>query len=147
MTVLKPKKSGTQERQEGPQYDHQALTFSAISLLTHSASMLVSGIYSGAFSSCSRWSATHRVHTVCRGDKSRRTIRISVEVLVDRIWWNINHVPSLPLELLDLVLRLPVIGIGNLDITVLMEIVAVSLEYIEAPRRGVCVTRNGCQEE
>ena len=51
---VETKERGAQERQEGPQYDHQALTFSAISLLTQSASMLVSGTYSGAFSSCSR---------------------------------------------------------------------------------------------
>src|ERR1051325_210405 len=49
------------------------------------------------------------VDAVGAGDQPRRPLWIAVEMLVDRAGRNVDHVARLPLESLDLVLRLPAI--------------------------------------
>src|SRR3989475_4935048 len=46
------------------------------------------------------------VNAVGRGDESRGTLWIRVEMLVDRVRWNVDHVPRLPLVALHLHLGL-----------------------------------------
>src|SRR5262245_18933993 len=61
------------------------------------------------------------VDAVDAGDEPRRARRIGVEVLVDGAGWNVDHVTRFPFETLHLALWLPVIGVGDLDIAVLVQ--------------------------
>src|SRR5690348_17677714 len=56
------------------------------------------------------------VDAVGAGDQPRRPLRIAVEMLMDGAGRNVDDVARLPLEALDLVLRLPAVVVGDLDV-------------------------------
>src|SRR5437899_12689939 len=72
------------------------------------------------------------VNAVGRGDESRGTLWIRVEMLVDRVRWNVDHVPRLPLVALPLRLGLPMVGIGDLHIPVLVQVVPEAFHDVPA---------------
>src|SRR5437660_2735023 len=72
------------------------------------------------------------VNAVGRGDESRGTLWIRVEMLVDRVRWNVDHVPRLPLVALHLRLRLPMVGVGDLYIAVLLQVVTAACHDVQA---------------
>jgi hypothetical protein len=55
-----------------------------------------------------------------------------VEVLINRVGWNVNGIIRFPLEALNLFPRLPVIVIACFHIAVLMQIIDMALQIIEA---------------
>src|SRR6516165_8489146 len=79
------------------------------------------------------------VDAVGAGDQPRRPRRIGVEVLMNRARRNVDDVARLPFEALDLGLRLPAIGVDDLDVAVLVQIIAVTLDHVEALFRQVPV--------
>src|SRR4029453_14126479 len=79
------------------------------------------------------------VDAVGARDQPRRARGIRVEVLMNRARGDVDYVPRFPLEALDLGLRLPAIGVDDLDVAVLMQIVAVTLDHVEALFRQVPV--------
>src|SRR5579862_5911839 len=72
------------------------------------------------------------VDAVGAGDQPRRPRRIAVAVLMDGARRNVDDVTGFPVVALDLVLRLPLVGVGDLDIAVLVQVVAETLDHIEA---------------
>ena len=90
-------------------------------------------MYSGAFFELLKIiEATHRVDTIGCRDETCRTLRVPIEVLVYSVWWDVDHVSGLPLKFFDLVLRLPVVRVRYLHVAILVEVVTVALENIEA---------------
>src|SRR5947207_15775858 len=73
------------------------------------------------------------VNAVGRGDESRGTLSIRVEMLVDRAGWNVDHVPRFPLVALHFRLGLPVVGLGDPHVAVLLEVVTTSFHDVHAP--------------
>ena len=65
-------------------------------------------------------------------DQPQRPLRVGIEMLVDRVRRHVDDVARLVLEALDLVLRLPVVVVGDLDVAVLVQVVAAPLEHVEA---------------
>src|SRR5258706_6008886 len=61
------------------------------------------------------------VDPVDRRDQPHGLLRARVEMLMDGVGRNIDHVPRLPLPALHLVLRLPVVGVGDLHVAVLVQ--------------------------
>src|SRR5580704_2710363 len=72
------------------------------------------------------------VDAVGAGDQPRRPCRIAVEMLMDGARRDIDDVARFPFVALDLVLRLPFVGVGDLDVAVLVQVVAETLHHIEA---------------
>src|SRR5260221_10766990 len=72
------------------------------------------------------------VNAVGGGDESRGTLWIRVEMLVDRVGWNVDHVPRFPLVALHFRLRLPVIRVGDLHVAVLVQVVAPAFDHVQA---------------
>jgi hypothetical protein len=79
------------------------------------------------------------VDAVDRRDQPHRPIRVGIEMLVDGVGRNIDDVARLPLVALHLVLRLPVVGVGDFDVAVLVQVVAPPLEHVKAFFREVPV--------
>src|SRR5689334_19046840 len=65
-------------------------------------------------------------------DEPHRLVGAGVEVLMDRVWRNVDDVPCFPFVALHLVLRLPVIRVGDLDIAVLLQVVALTFDDVQA---------------
>ena len=98
------------------------------------------GSYSGASSICSRSFSPHalKMRLIDR-DEPHRPVRARVEMLVDGVGRNVDDVARLPLVALHLVLRLPVVGVGDLDVAVLVQVVAVPLDtYRHSSARCRC---------
>ena len=72
------------------------------------------------------------VDAVGAGDEPRRPPRIGIEMLVDRARRNVDDVARLPIVALDVRQRTPFIGIADLDVAVLVEVVAAALDDVEA---------------
>src|SRR5262249_39009255 len=72
------------------------------------------------------------VDPVGAGYQPRRQLRIAVEMLMDRAGRDVDDVARLPLVTLDLVLRLPAIVVGDLDVAVLVQVVAETFQHVEA---------------
>src|SRR5262245_12955427 len=51
---------------------------------------------------------------------------------MDGVWRYVDHVARFPVVTLDLLLRLPVIRVGDLDVAVLVQVVAMPLDDVEA---------------
>src|SRR5882762_11200312 len=72
------------------------------------------------------------VNAVGRGDESRGTLWIRVEMLMDRVGWYVDHVPRFPLVALHFRLWLPVVGVGNLHVAVLVQVVTAAFHDVQA---------------
>src|SRR5437879_12971145 len=72
------------------------------------------------------------VHAVGRGAESRGTLWIRVEMLVDRVRWNVDVDPRLLLVALHLRLGLPMVGVGDLHIAVLVQVVTAAFLAVQA---------------
>ena len=76
--------------------------------------------------------ASSTVHRLNVDPQTGRAIRIGIEMLVDGIGRNIDHIAGFPLVPFHLILRRPGIHIGDFYITVLVQVVATALQDVEA---------------
>src|SRR5882672_10650592 len=71
------------------------------------------------------------VDPVDRRDQPHGLLPARVEMLMDGVRRNVDHVPRLPLPALHLVLRLPVVGVGDLHVAVLVQVVAPTFHHVK----------------
>src|SRR5712692_4475052 len=72
------------------------------------------------------------VDPVGRRDEARRLVGAGVEMLVDGVRRDVDDVACLPLVALHLGLRLPVVGVGDLGVAVLVQVIAAAFEDVDA---------------
>ena len=63
---------------------------------------------------------------------TRRVCGVGVDVLMDGAGRDVDHVAGFPFVALDLGLRFPLVGVGDLDVAVLVQVVAKTLDHVEA---------------
>lgn len=71
-------------------------------------------------------------YAVSGGDQARGSTRIGIPVLVNRIGRYINNIARLPLKSFNFILRRPVKIVRDFYVTVLVQVVAFALQYIQA---------------
>ena len=62
------------------------------------------------------------------------TIGIGIEMLVNGIWWNVDHITGFPLVALHFVLGFPVVSVRNFYVAVLVPLVTGKTITVERPR-------------
>jgi hypothetical protein len=68
------------------------------------------------------------IDAIGAGDEPRWSRGITVEMLMDGARRYVDDVAGLPFVVLDLDLRLPLVSVGNFDVAVLMQVVAMAFD-------------------